>query len=141
VESYFSQTWEYGKETAMETALRKAPERPVVITIICILGFVLYGLVFILGLISFIGLASVFGMEFLWIGLLSLAITLIFFWPLIGYWNMRKWGPIMYTVLAILSTILELVGGSFLATWSSVVSLIINILVIVVGFIYYNKMT
>ncbi|MEI6308357.1 MAG: hypothetical protein WCP58_01785 [bacterium] len=125
----------------MNVALNKAPVRPVIITIICILGFVLYAIVFILGLIAFIGLASLFGMGLIWIGLLSLVLTLIFFWPLIGYWNMRKWGPIMFTVLTILSIILELVGGSFLTSWDSIISLIINIVVIVVGFLYYNRMT
>lgn len=124
----------------MNVALRKAPERPLIISIICILGFILYAIVFILGLIAFIGLASLFGVGLIWIGLLSLVLTLVFFWPLIGYWNMRKWGPIMFTVLVILSIILELVGGSFLTTWDSIISLIINIVVIVVGFLYYNKM-
>ncbi|MCX5970402.1 MAG: hypothetical protein NTV14_02640 [Coprothermobacterota bacterium] len=124
----------------MNIALKKTPERPIIITIICILGFVLYAIVFVLGLIAFIGLASLFGMGLIWIGLLSLVLTLIFFWPLIGYWNMRKWGPIMFTVLTVISIILELVGGSFLTTWDSIISLIINVIVIVVGFLYYKQM-
>jgi hypothetical protein len=138
----------------MNVALKKAPVRPVIITIICILGFILYAILIVLGIIALIGGALISGIEsvpaeiagvassvVLIMAILLLVAAILSLWALIGYWKMRRWGPIMFTVLVVLSIIMELVSASFLASWSSIVNLIINIIVIAIGFIYYNRMT
>jgi hypothetical protein len=126
----------------METSIRKPAQRPVIITIICIIGFVLYGILFVLGLITLIGVAALFGGIGAFVGILLLAVTLLYLWPLIGYWNMRKWGPIFFTVLFAIQIILAIVNNSFASyVATDWIGLLINVAIIAIGFAYYKQMT
>jgi hypothetical protein len=117
----------------MNTALR--PERPLIITIICILGFIGSAAGFLVGIIALIGGSLILGGFGMILGILILAIMLLNFWPLIGLWNMQKWGVIWYTVLTVISLVFSLINGTF-SWWT----LLINIAVIAICFSYYKQM-
>jgi len=111
------------------------PERPLIITIICILGFIGAAVGFLVGIIALIGGSLILGGFGMILGILILAIMLLNFWPLIGLWNMQKWGVIWYTVLAVISLVFSLINGTF-SWWT----LLINMAVIAICFTYYNQM-
>lgn len=109
--------------------------RPILVTIICIIGF-LGGLLFAIGvslpslrvaLLSEFGRSSLLVLGFIWI--LSLV-------GLAGYWQMRKWGLYVYAS----GTVIGMVhGASF--SFASIVGFLVPILVIVVGVLYSKRMT
>lgn len=72
----------------MSTAF--SPERPLIITIICIIGFIGTAVGFLVGIIALIGGTLILGGFGLILGIFILAIMLLNFWPLIGLWNMKK---------------------------------------------------
>lgn len=72
-------------------------ERPTIITVICIIGFVGAGLG-LLGSFALLALAPMFGI----IALASVGVGLT---ALIGVWQMKKWGVYVYTASAALSII------------------------------------
>jgi len=112
--------------------------RPVVITIICILGFIGVGAIVLMALFALTGGAvsgTGFGLPLTWAGILLLAMSLVQLWPLLGMWNMKKYGVIAYTVLFVIGQLSVIIDGR-MNWWSFVVGLA----VIAMGFSCYNQM-
>jgi hypothetical protein len=112
--------------------------RPVVITIICILGFIGVAAIVLMALLALTGGASSdigLGLPLTWAGILLLAMSLVQLWPLLGMWNMKKYGVIAYAVLFVIGQLSVIINGR-MNWWSFVVGLA----VIAVGFSYYNQM-
>lgn len=112
--------------------------RPAVITVICILGFIGVGAIVLMALFALTGGAGYgtgFGLPLTWAGILLLAMSLVQLWPLVGMWNMKKYGVIAYSVLFVIGQLSVMIDGR-INWWSLVVGLV----VIAIGFSYYNQM-
>tara|TARA_Y100000034_G_C6876867_1_gene401177 strand:+ start:661 stop:1068 length:408 start_codon:yes stop_codon:yes gene_type:complete len=119
-------------------------KRPILITILCILGFigVLFGAISSLSLILFSGTFS-FGdlveMPPLWWSITSLIILIPY---LIGYiylWKMRKIGLYILTVTLIIANILSFIV-SFGGILSQIISLIVGLIILGLLWSQYKKM-
>ena len=111
-------------------------KRPIIITIVCILGF-LGAAVMLLGLLSPSArtqLIKQYGTIMIPISMLSFSFFLA---GIIGYWKMRKWGVYFYSVMAIIS----IGSGILLNLQTGILSYIIPIVIIGIGIIYYNRMS
>lgn len=81
-------------------------ERPTVITVICVLGFI--------GC-AFLAIALLISASALSAGLLIWTVVSSIFWLacLIGMWQMRKWGAIGYTILSALGIVVSISMSQF----------------------------
>ena len=110
-------------------------KRPLIITIICIIGFISAPL-FILRLLFIPEVATklteIYGKQFVPATILLAVIGLI---ALIGFWKMRKWGVYLYTLMAILgithAVILQLPG---------IIGYLGPIIIVIIGFLNIRKM-
>jgi hypothetical protein len=112
-------------------------KRPIIISIICICAafFVVVtaiALVFSSGARSYV-FANMLMAPSNYVGLLSAFINLI---ALIGYWKMRKWGVYLYAVGIVVSVLFGLIDKSF-----SFGSLILSIVVVGIGLLYFKRMS
>ncbi len=112
------------------------PRRPILITIICVLGFLGAALI-LSGFLFFpVQLSNQLSVQYGAIFMpLSVCICGAGFIGLIGLWQMRRWGMYTYVTSLILGTILGLLFGI-----SDVVSYVITFLTIVIIFKYSKQM-
>ncbi|MCL2888416.1 MAG: hypothetical protein FWF35_03860 [Elusimicrobia bacterium] len=105
-------------------------KRPVIITVICIIGFI--GALISAALIFTPAAKQVGG----WYPPYLAAATVVGLVSLIGLWLMRKWSVILYTALFVVGQIVLVTKG----LWG-VGSLIIPLIIIAVCFANYKKMS
>ncbi len=104
-------------------------ERPVIITVICIIGFI--GLLFVVPII-FSEIAKSVGA---WYPPYLVFSTIIGLVCMIGLWMMKKWSIIAYTLFVVINQVVMITFG----VWN-IFALIIPGIVIVIGFLNYKKM-
>src|SRR3989344_6652426 len=103
----------------MVEAVFSTVSRPKIITSVCLLGFVGYGLGLI-GLVGFLIFTGAFSTPTAVYQLLSsygsfviILTSLLTLVGLIGYWKMRKWGVYIYAVMLAIYVVYMLVVGGF----------------------------
>jgi hypothetical protein len=97
-------------------------KRPTAITVVCIIGFVSFGLS-LLAIPSLLGrMTSAYGAWYGPFWLVSVALTIV---SLIGLWRMKKWGVYLYTALFALGTVVGLVAKLPFTVLGVVVPLVI----------------
>ncbi len=132
----------------------EAIKRPLIITILCIVGFIL--LIQSIGsvIIGFLYGLSVGYKPFLQVQLILYALLVIVgVVGLIGYWKMRKWGVYLYTATIVIIFVyafwvfISLRGFQnfnldyvWIYIWGHFIKYFIALFIIVVGFIYLKKM-
>jgi hypothetical protein len=107
------------------------PQRPVIITVICIIGFVGAGLS-LLALAAWGMLSRAIGAWYPPFLLLATVVGLV---CMIGMWQMRKWSVFLYTGFVVLNQVVMIIFGA----WNPV-SLFIPLAVIIIGFTQLKKM-
>ena len=120
----------------MNQPLAPVPQKPTLIWLICAVGFLWYGLLFVFSVFGILGMSFAFGWLGLVGGVLWVVLVLLHWLPLIGYFQMRRWGVWLFAVLFVLGLVGDLVDGQF-AWWIT----IINAVVLLVGVVYYRQMT
>ena len=114
-------------------------KRPILVTIICILGFIGVPLTFIgvlFNLMSPVGLVSPELAMPLWYSIFSLILTIPYFIGLIFIWKMRKIGLILYTGIAVLEYIVGFASG-----FATILGLIISTIAIGLLWTQFKKMS
>lgn len=110
-------------------------KRPVIITIVCVFGFI--GV-----LLNFLGiiitksrdlLIQEYGVFFIFITALVSLLGLIGF---VGYWLMRTWGVYVYMGMTVLS-----IGYGFFAGMPFSLGYVAPIVIIIIGFFYFKEMS
>ena len=126
----------------MDASMNAKKQRPVLVTIICILGFlgIVLGLMGGIALLTtdmsvYEGLEGMPEMPSKTLTILSLALLPISFVSLIGLWKMKKWGVHLYVLLQVISLGLAAVMATF-----SVISVVIPAIIIVLLFTQYKNM-
>ncbi|MDQ1299709.1 MAG: hypothetical protein QG636_377 [Patescibacteria group bacterium] len=118
----------------MNTSPSETGKRPVIISIICVVGF-LGGILSLAGIIipaSRAMLVESYGMSFV---ILTAVLTILTFASLIGFWKMKKWGLYTYIV----ATVLGMVGGLYLGLPFNVLSYIVPTAIVVTGLFYFKR--
>lgn len=105
-------------------------KRPVIITVICIVGFI--GAAFAIPLV-FSPVASSIGA---WYPPYLAFTSIVGLTCLIGLWKMKKWGIIGYSALTAVNQLVLLAMG----VWS-ILALLIPGIVIAISFSHFSKMT
>ena len=108
-------------------------QRPTLITVVCIIGFVSFGLA-AFAVPSFYGrLTATYGAWYgpVWVASLCLTVA-----ALIGYWMMKKWGVYLYTVAFLAGTILGVVKGIPF----TLLGVVVPIGICAIGFLNLKKM-
>jgi len=114
-------------------------KRPILVTIICILGFIGVPATFIgvlFNLFSPVGLMSPELAMPLWYSIFSLIIVIPYLIALIFVWKMRKIGLIAYTGLAVLEYLVGFISG-----FATIVGLIISAIFIGLLWTQFKKMS
>jgi hypothetical protein len=120
-------------ETKNKTTTLK---RPVIITIICILGF-LGAVMMLLTLLNPSARTQMIQEEGVIIIPFLMSIFILWVAGMIGYWKMKRWGVYLYFVMAVIS-----IGGGFLFNLQTgTFSYLMPIIVIGIGLIYFKRMT
>lgn len=127
----------------LEVEAKQIKPRPKLITVICIIGFVSFGILWAIELINLFYLLPGFSIETALLWLLNVIISVIWFVPLFLIWRMQRLGLYLYAApfIAGIITILNLIIIDF-----SSVQMIFMVLLLVVptismlGFIYIKKM-
>ncbi|MFH1170450.1 MAG: hypothetical protein V1704_02735 [Candidatus Vogelbacteria bacterium] len=108
--------------------------RPTIITIICVFGFV--AVLFILSSLFMssarLEITQQYGSTFLPITIFTTLLGLI---GLVGYWKMRKWGVYFYTAMVVVSITHGLIVGI-----SGIQSYIGPLVIVLVGLINLERM-
>ena len=107
-------------------------QRPVAITVVCILGFIGAGVAVLALPFLYSQLSRMIGGWYPPFLILSAAIGLI---SLIGMWKMKRMGVFLYTGMAAFNQVLMLVMG----VWSPL-GLIMPAIVVAIGFTHISKM-
>ena len=107
--------------------------RPLAITVICIIGFLGFGLSLFTMPALYGTLTATYGAWYgpFWVA--SLALTLV---SLIGYWLMKKWGVFLYIGTFIAGTAVGVLQGIPFTPLGLVVPLLISAL----GLVYLRRM-
>ncbi len=117
----------------------KIGKRPLIITLICVFNFI--GIT-----ISFLGLlvpeerALIVRRVGAIMVPIAFIICLLTFVGLIGYWKMRKWGVWVYLSMALINFSSDFLFKLRLSQ-TGIIQYGLIIFVIVIGFIYFNRMT
>ena len=113
-------------------------KRPILITIICILGFIGVPLTFIgvlLNLMAPVGLVSPELAMPLWYSIFSMVWAIFYLAAVIFVWKMRKIGLIAYTILAVIEYIIGFASG-----FATIEALIISAIAIGLLWTQFKKM-
>lgn len=110
-----------------------ASNRPLAITIICVLGFIGVGLGIPL-LLTLLGTGAAAGLPGWYLPYLGLTI-LIGLAALIGLWKMKKWGAYLYAGMFLVNQVILLASG----LWS-VGALVIPLIVTLIALSQLSKM-
>ena len=107
--------------------------RPLAITIICIIGFLGFGLSLFTMPALYGTLTATYGAWYgpFWVA--SLALTLV---SLIGYWLMKKWGVFLYIGTFIAGSVVGVLQGIPFTALGLAVPLLISVL----GLVYLRRM-
>ncbi len=108
-------------------------ERPTVITVICVLGFLS---VLNQSVRAFSPFVKALGTPF---QAYYIAGTLATLWACIGLWQMKKWGAILYALLAVANIIALLMAGVF-NRYVVIFSAALAALIVIVCFSQFSKM-
>ncbi|RIK34798.1 MAG: hypothetical protein DCC55_32315 [Chloroflexi bacterium] len=108
-------------------------DRPLSITIVCIIGFVAFGLSVFSVPMMYGTITAAYGVWFGPIWLVSLAVTLA---SLIGYWQMKKWGVYLYLAAFISGTVMGILFGLPF----TVVGVVAPLLISALGLAYLRRM-
>ena len=108
-------------------------QRPLTITIVCIIGILAFGLTLFTVPALYNTLTATYGAWYGPFWLASLALTLA---SLIGYWLMKKWGVFLYIGTFIAGTAVGLLQGIPFTPLGVVVPLLISAL----GLFYLRRM-
>jgi len=114
-------------------------KRPILVTIICILGFIGVPLTFIgvlFNLMSPVGLVSPELAMPLWYSIFSMVWAVFYLAAIIFVWKMRKIGLIAYTGLAVIEYIIGFASG-----FATIVGLIISAIAIGLLWTQFKKMS
>lgn len=114
-------------------------KRPLIITIICILNFIGYALSF-LSLVIPEERAMLVQRAGTMMVPIAFAICILAFVGMVGYWKMRKWGVWIYLGMAIINFGSDLLFRLRLSQ-TGIIQYSLIILVIIIGFIYFDRMT
>lgn len=108
-------------------------QRPVAITIICVIGFVglAIGVPALLALVAMGATTTLPGWYLPYLAL-TLVVGLV---SLIGMWKMKKWGALLYTGMFVVNQIVLLAGG----LWTPG-AMVIPLIVVVIALSQYSKM-
>jgi hypothetical protein len=109
-----------------------APNRPVAITVICIISAIGIVLSVIGLLMAFTALSAIAAWYPFWAAV-SIALGAACTY---GFWMMKKWALILYSVLFVVQQLIGLTTGSW-----SVISLIIPLIVLAICWYYQDQMT
>lgn len=119
-----------------ETNNRRATKRPLVISIICILQFIVVPLV-ILALLSLhdsrVHFTQLYGKAYVPITVFLSFVGLIAF---IGYWKMKKWGVYLLSAVAACT----MVYSAFLEIYG-ILEYLLPVAAVLIGFAYLKRMT
>ena len=115
--------------TAYSPAVKS--QRPIAITVICILGFIGTVLGLIGLLLGSVFIAAIGGTMLLIWSIVSVLVGLV---ALIGMWKMKKWGAYLYAALFVIGQVVFLVIGA----WSLGLSFFIGLAVTLTA-LYYSK--
>ncbi len=106
-------------------------ERPTIITVVCIFGFMVVGT----GLLM-LGMWHTLARRIgAWYPPSVAASTVVMFLAYGGMWRMRRWAVILYTAAAIAGNTLMAVMGHF-----SIAGAAISLAVVIIGFTQFHKM-
>ena len=113
-----------------EAPSQPANKRPVIVTVICIIGFI--GALFTIPLL-FSSVASQIGAWYPpYLGISALVGIISF----VGFWLMRLWGLYLYTSMFILNQIVLIV----MHVWSPI-AIILPLVILVIGFCFRSRMS
>jgi hypothetical protein len=117
-------------------AKKEAKRRPILVTVICILGFIGVPLSIIAAVIG-MSAALIFNITVmpLWYSAFLIILTLLYLPALIYVWKMRKIGLIAYTALAIVGYVVGFASG-----FASIGGLVISAIVIGLLYTQFKKM-
>jgi hypothetical protein len=115
-----------------EAPSHPANKRPLIITIICIIGFISFGGGLLNTALHYSTFAAAIGS---WYPPYDICTTILALISFIGLWQMRLWGLYLYLALVIMIQIVTIAIHS----WSPFV-VIIPIVIIVIGFSYRSRM-
>ena len=109
-------------------------KRPLAITIVCVIGFLAFGLSLFTVPTLYGALTATYGAWYGPFWLASLALTLA---SLIGYWLMKKWGVFLYIGTFIAGAAVGVLQGIPF----TLLGLVVPLLVSVLGLVYLRRMT
>jgi hypothetical protein len=108
-------------------------ERPGLITAVCVLGFIVFGLSLLSAPMIFGAVSERYGVWYGPVWAVSIALTIV---SLVGYWRMKKWGVRLYAGLFVFGILLSLFAGIPFSVPGFLVPLAITSL----GFANYKRM-
>lgn len=114
-------------------------ERPLLVTIICVLGFIGVPLTFIgivFNMLNPVGLILTELMMPMWYSVFSLVLLVPYLAALIFVWKMRKIGLITYTGLAVLDYVVGFMSG-----FATILGLVISAIAIGLLWTQFKKMS
>ena len=116
-------------------------KRPWTITTICILGFIGTALSILL-ILAFLETVQTIGATTgAWYSSYFMFMTAAGFISMIGFWMMRKWSVVLYTLLAVIGCVVNIVTDSevFIKSYGFL-GMVLQAIVIAVGFYNFKKM-
>lgn len=119
----------------MNTSPQETGKRPVIISIICVLGL-LGGILSLAGILipaARAMLVESYGVLFV---ALTAVVSILTFASLLGFWKMKKWGLYVY----IAATLLGIAGGVYLGLPFNILSYVVPAAIILIGFLYFKRL-
>ena len=108
---------------------RRAPERPMIITIVCVIGFI--GVLFTIPLL-FTDIARSVGAWYPPYAGVSVIVGAV---CMVGLWKMKRWAAIAYTAFALVNQVVLILGGAW-----NILALIIPGIVVAIVLSKYKEM-
>jgi len=116
----------------MQSSAASGSQRPIAITVICILSAI--GIV--LGIIGLVAAAGALSALAPWYPIYAGASIIVGAVCTYGLWMMKKWALYLYTVLFVLNQIIAMMLGAF-----SIIGLAIPLAVVIICWVYQSRMT
>ena len=118
--------------------------RPILISILCVLTLATFALNLVLLPAAAGGLREAYGIWHVLFWITSSLITLV---SIIGYWRMRRWGVYLYAAGFVIGAPIRFILGRFDAQLEEAfansftgAAVLVPLLVILVGFLYFKRM-
>ncbi|MBM3233049.1 hypothetical protein FJZ18_02695 [Candidatus Pacearchaeota archaeon] len=118
-------------------AKKEGTQRPILVTIICILGFIGFPLSLIAAVIGMSAVSLVPNVELmpLWYSIFAIILALLYLPALIYIWKMKKIGLIAYTALAVIDYAVGFASG-----FASISGLVVSAIFIGLLYTQFKKM-